>query len=67
MPWVKEVSSIVHVWYLGNATGDAVADVLLGKVNPAGKLSKTFPKRLEDVPSFGHFHSEQGKVCPSLP
>lgn len=63
MPWADSVSSIVHSWYLGNATGDAVADVLFGKVNPSGKLSLTFPKRLEDTPSFGHFASENGKVC----
>ncbi len=66
MPWVDSVAGLVHAWYLGNATGDAIADVLFGKVNPAGKLSLTFPKRLEDVSSFGHFHSENGKVryCP---
>ncbi|THH14189.1 hypothetical protein EW146_g6124 [Bondarzewia mesenterica] len=62
MPWADSAASIVHSWYLGNATGDAIADVLFGKVNPSGKLSLTFPKREEDLPSFGHFHSEDGKV-----
>lgn len=62
MPWIDQVSTLLHSWYLGNATGDSIADVLFGKVNPAGKLPLTFPKRLEDVPSFGHFHSENGKV-----
>ncbi|KAG2021328.1 cellulose-binding beta-glucosidase [Coprinopsis cinerea AmutBmut pab1-1] len=62
LPWVDQVSSLVHAWYLGNATGLAIADVLFGKHNPSGKLSLTFPKREEDVPSFGHFHSEDGKV-----
>lgn len=62
MPWVDSVSAIVHAWYLGNATGDAIADVLFGKVNPSGKLPLTFPARLEDVPSFGHFSVEDGKV-----
>ncbi|KAF8993944.1 glycoside hydrolase family 3 protein [Cyathus striatus] len=61
-PWKDKVPAIVHAWYLGNATGDAIADILFGKQNPSGKLSLTFPKRLEDVPSFGHFHSEHGKV-----
>ncbi|THH05144.1 hypothetical protein EW145_g5010 [Phellinidium pouzarii] len=65
MPWADSVPSIVHSWYLGNSTGDAIADVLLGKVNPSGKMSLTFPKRLEDVPSYGHFHSEHGKVLYS--
>lgn len=62
MPWADSVPAILHTWYLGNATGDAIADVLLGKKNPSGKLSLTFPKRLEDVPSYGHFHSENGEV-----
>lgn len=62
LPWADEVSAIVHSWYLGNVTGEAIGDVLTGKVNPSAKLSLTFPKRLEDVPSYGHFHSENGKV-----
>ncbi|KAG6839583.1 hypothetical protein C0991_001270 [Blastosporella zonata] len=62
LPWVDQVPALVHAWYLGNATGDAIADVLFGKHNPSGKLSLTFPKRLEDVPSYGHFHSENGEV-----
>jgi len=62
MPWVDSIPALVHAWYLGNATGDAIADILFGKVNPSGKLSLTFPRRLEDVPSYGHFGSENGKV-----
>ncbi|KAJ6616680.1 glycoside hydrolase family 3 protein [Mycena sp. CBHHK59/15] len=62
LPWAGQVPSIVHAWYLGNATGDAIADVLFGQQNPGGKLSITFPKAEEDVPSYGHFHSENGKV-----
>ena len=62
LPWADEVPALVHSWYLGNATGEAIGDVLTGKVNPSGKLSLTFPKRLEDVPSHGHFHHEHGEV-----
>ncbi|EKM56180.1 glycoside hydrolase family 3 protein [Phanerochaete carnosa HHB-10118-sp] len=62
MPWADDVPAIVHSWYSGNATGAALGDVLTGKVNPSGRLSLTFPKKLEDVPSHGHFHSEHGKV-----
>lgn len=62
MPWVDAVPSIVHTWYLGNTTGEAIAQVLLGDVNPAGRLSLTFPKRLEDVPSYASFSVENGKV-----
>src|SRR5260370_7086229 len=62
MTWADSVPAIVHAWYLGNATGDAIADVLFGKVNPSGKLPITFPARLEDVPSFGHFNVDDGKI-----
>ncbi|KAG6883499.1 hypothetical protein C0992_008611 [Termitomyces sp. T32_za158] len=65
LPWVDKVSALIHAWYLGNSTGDAIADVLFGKHNPSGKLPLTFPKRIEDVPSYGHFHSENGKVLYS--
>ncbi|OCH85372.1 beta-glucosidase [Obba rivulosa] len=62
MPWAGDVRAIVHAWYLGNATGEAIADVVTGKVNPSGRLSLTFARRLEDYSSHGHFHSENGKV-----
>ena len=58
MPWAAKASAIVHSWYLGNVNGDAIADVLFGKVNPSAKLSLTFPLRLEDTPSYGHMPSE---------
>ncbi|KIJ63446.1 glycoside hydrolase family 3 protein [Hydnomerulius pinastri MD-312] len=60
LPWADSVPAIVHSWYLGNSTGAAIADVLLGNKNPSGKLSLTFPKRLEDISGHGHFHSENG-------
>jgi beta-glucosidase len=56
------VPAIVHAWYLLNASGDAIADVLFGKQNPSGKLPLTFLKAEEDVPAYGHFSSENGKV-----
>ncbi|KAI0669358.1 beta-glucosidase [Trametes maxima] len=62
MPWADEVPAIVHGWYLGNATGDALGEVLTGRVNPSGRLSLSFAKQLEDVASHGHFHTEHGEV-----
>ncbi|KAG6834182.1 hypothetical protein H0H93_011355, partial [Arthromyces matolae] len=62
MPWVDRVPALVHAWYLGNATGTAIADVLFGKHNPSGKLSLTFPRRLEDISAHGHFRSENGEL-----
>lgn len=41
--WINDISSIVDVWYPGEEGGNAVADVLFGDVNPAGRLPITFP------------------------
>ncbi|BES61115.1 glycoside hydrolase family 3 C-terminal domain-containing protein [Dysgonomonas capnocytophagoides] len=49
MPWVKEVPSIVQTWYNGTESGTALASILLGDVNPSGKLPFTFPVKLDDV------------------
>lgn len=49
MPWIKKVPSVVQAWFLGSESGNSIADVIFGKVNPSGKLPFTFPARLEDV------------------
>jgi beta-glucosidase len=55
MPWVKSVPSIVQAWYLGTESGNAIANVLSGEVNPSGKLPFSFPVKLTDngAHSFG--------------
>ncbi len=48
MPWTKEVPAIVQGWYLGSEAGNALADVLMGKANPSGKLPFTWYAELKD-------------------
>jgi beta-glucosidase len=62
MPWKKEVQGIVEAYLGGQAGGGAIADVLTGKVNPSGKLSETFPLRLEDTPTAIDFPSKDGNA-----
>ena len=48
MPWLDDVPSVVQTWYLGTITGNALADVLSGEINPSGKLPFSYPVKLED-------------------
>ncbi len=60
--WRNAVGAIVEFWLTGQAHGDSVADVLLGDVNPSGKLPETVPVRLEDTSSYLDFPGEAGHV-----
>lgn len=55
MPWVDKVPAILEGYLGGQAGAGAIADILLGRVNPSGKLAETFPIRLEDNPSHPYF------------
>lgn len=63
MSWVEKygdkLSSILIVWQGGMESGNAVADVLTGKVNPCGKLADTIAKRYEDYPSSVNFGGKE--------
>jgi len=50
--WRQKAGAIVVLWYPGMEGGHALADVLLGKVNPGGRLPCTFPRRAKDLPFF---------------
>ena len=51
--WVAEnIPSILETWFLGESSGLAIADVLLGNVNPSGKLPMTFPRSTGQLPFY---------------
>jgi len=53
--WINKVPAVLEAWYPGQEGGRAVAEILLGKVNPSGKLPVTFEKAWADTPSLGHY------------
>ncbi|KAL1890713.1 hypothetical protein Sste5346_008037 [Sporothrix stenoceras] len=61
LPWVEQCPALLQAWYGGNATGHAIADVIFGAVNPAGKLPLSYPRRLQDLPSHINYRAEAGR------
>ena len=57
IPFVEDVDAILHCYLNGQAGAKATLNILSGKVNPSGKLSETFPIKLEDVASSDNFPS----------
>ena len=60
MPWLDEVDAVLFTWFPGQEFGDALTDVLLGDVEPGGRLPVTFPRVLEDMPASEHHPGRNG-------
>jgi beta-glucosidase len=78
--WSDCVPAILLLWYPGMEGGHALADILLGRVNPSGKLPFVVPRRAEDLPFFdrnaaeieyglwhGYRKLERDGVAPAFP
>ena len=62
MPWVGQARAVLQCWYPGQEAGNAIADVLMGDVEPSGRLAQTFPVRWADNPT----HSQDPEIYPGL-
>ncbi|WWD16370.1 hypothetical protein CI109_100796 [Kwoniella shandongensis] len=62
MPWIDQVKGVVYAWYLGNETGNAIADIIYGTQNPSGRLPISLPKREKDIAAQLNFKSARTKI-----
>ncbi len=59
MPWHNCCQAILHGYLTGQAGASAMMDILVGKVNPSGRLNETYPLRYEDTPGLRHYPSTE--------
>ena len=60
--WEDRADAILEGWLGGQAGGAAIVDVLVGDVNPSGRLAETIPLRLSDTPAFANFPGADSQV-----
>lgn len=66
-PWKDDVKAIILAWYGGQAGGQALADIISGKVSPSGRLPFTFWGALEKNPAFPYYGINQDKQTDYKP
>lgn len=59
MPWKDKARAIVHGYLGGQAGASAMLRVLVGEVNPSGKLNETYPFRYEDTPAYAYYPGKE--------
>lgn len=73
--WIKEhIPGIIVQWYPGEQGGNALADILFGKINPSGKLNFSFPQSVGHLPCYfdylpsdkGYYHHPGSKNKPGM-
>ncbi|HEV7136522.1 MAG TPA: glycoside hydrolase family 3 C-terminal domain-containing protein [Steroidobacteraceae bacterium] len=64
MPWLSQVAGVLEAWYPGSGGGEAIAQVLVGAVDPSGHLPVTFPASLDQLP---HVQLPGAGLAPGQP
>ena len=59
MPWEKHLKGILHGYLCGQAGAGAILDIIVGKVNPSGKICETYPVKYEDTPAYHYFPAKE--------
>lgn len=62
--WMNDVKAILMAWYPGQQGGQAIAEIITGKVNPSGKLPCSFEEKVEDNPCFETYYENVDRVRP---
>ena len=62
MPWLTEVGAVLEAYLGGQAAGGGIADILMGRSNPCGKLAETFAEQLSDIPAQRYFPGENRQI-----
>jgi beta-glucosidase len=62
LPWADKVAAVLMCWFGGQQMGGAIADVLVGRAEPGGRLPTTIPHLVQHNPSYDNFPGENGQV-----
>ena len=62
MSWSKKPKAIIQSWFGGQEYGNALMDIIFGKINPSGKLPTSFPTKIEDTPAYSSYPGENSQM-----
>jgi beta-glucosidase len=60
--WIDRVPAVLESWYGGQQSGQALAEIVFGKVDPSGHLPATFERRAEDNPTFADYYPDGDSI-----